>query len=122
MTVRGYARVAGAALVLLAFVGLVGAWQVLSSVDTVLHLCTGALLGYAGFARVGERVVRAVVGGVGALYLVEGLVGPLKAFLDELPVLSYDDGEDVAHVLFGLICLFAATLLPSDSEGPTSDP
>lgn len=116
MTVRGYARVAGVLLFVAGLVGVLLTAGLLRPVDDVLHLVAGGALGYAGFGRVGERGARLVVGCVGAFFTVEGMIGPVRALLDELPITAYRNGADVAHVLFGVLSL-AALALPDGPEG-----
>lgn len=118
MTIRGYARAAGLALVLLGVVGLLISTSIIQPVDDVLHLAVGALLAYAGFGRISDRGARIVVAATGAFYLLEGVAGPIQALLDELPITAYRNGTDLIHVLFGLLSLFVATLLPDDSAPP----
>lgn len=111
-TIRGYALLAGVGLVLLGVVGVVGTLEFIPPADDILHLGAGGLLIYAGFGRIGERGSRVIVSVVGALYVVEGMIGPVRALLDELPITAYENGVDIAHVAFGLLSIFAAMLLP----------
>ncbi len=117
---RGYARGAGVALVVVGAVGLAGWMDFIRPTGDLLHLATGALLAHAGFRWGSAGAVRAAVVAVGWLYLLAGVVAPITALLDDLPIGLYRNGEDLAHVAFGLLSLFAAALLPNE-DGPTAD-
>ena len=116
-TIRGYARGAGVSLALLGIVGLAGWMDFIRPTGDLLHLATGVLLAYVGFGRSSVGTTRVTVIAVGSLYLLFGMLNPFTALLDDLPIGLYRNGEDVAHVVIGLLSVFAAILLPKD-DGP----
>ncbi len=74
--VRLYAKVVGVTVILIGVVGLLLGDKSLLGVlnfdlaEDGIHLLTGGLLAYAGFAAKDLKVVRAIVGGIGVAYLV----------------------------------------------------
>ncbi len=76
--VRLYAKVVGVSVILIGVVGLLLGDKSLLGVLNIdlaedgIHLLTGRLLAYAGFAARSLKVVRAIVGGIGVAYLVVG--------------------------------------------------
>ena len=115
-TVRGYARGAGVSLALIGVAGLAGWMDFIKPIGDLLHLATGVLLAYVGFGRSKGRTARVAVIAVGSLYLLVGMLNPFTALLDDLPIGLYRNGEDVGHVVLGLLSLFAAILLPKDDD------
>jgi hypothetical protein len=73
------------------------------------------VLGYVCFGNRGDGPV---VGGVGALYVVIGILVPTFALLSSTPLRLYDNGEDDLHVAFGLFSLFIAISFPATSRAP----
>ncbi len=108
------------ALVLIGAAGLAGWLDFIRPTGDLLHLTTGVLLAYAGFGWKNTRAVRTAVVIMGSLYLLAGMLAPITALLDHLPIGLYRNGEDVAHVVFGLLSAFAAILLPDEAR-PTAD-
>lgn len=120
-TVRGYTRGAGVSLALIGVAGLAGWMDFIRPTGDLLHLATGVLLVYVGFGRSSAMTARTAVLVVGPLYLLVGMLNPFTALLDNLPIALYRNGEDVAHVVLGLLNLLAAILLPKD-DGPSNPP
>ena len=107
--VRLYAKVVGASVILIGLVGLVLGDKSLFGVlnidiaEDVIHLLTGGLLLYAGFAR-DLRVTRAIVGGVGIAYLVIGLVAFSQPMLFGLVPSGYEVVLDnLIHLTLGVL-------------------
>ena len=119
ITLHGYAQVAGIGLVLLGLAGLVNLIADFKLFGDVLHLSTGVLLGYVAL-RKDARAVRGVLMGLGILYLLAGMLVPAWNLLDGLPIGLYENGEDLFHVVFGLISAFAALGLDSKNRSPAS--
>ena len=92
--VRAYGKVAGVTVLLIGVAGLVlgqrslfGALNI-DIAEDVIHLGTGGLLAYVGFARRDNGVARAVVGAIGVVYLLVGSISfaepnPLGLFPSE---------------------------------------
>ncbi len=107
--VRLYAKVVGASVILIGLVGLVLGEKSLFGVlnidiaEDVIHLLTGGLLLYAGFAR-DLRVTRAIVGGIGIAYLVIGLVSFAEPMLFGLVPSGYEVVLDnLIHLTLGVL-------------------
>jgi hypothetical protein len=107
--VRLYAKVVGASVILIGLVGLVlgeGSLFGVLNIDPAedaIHLLTGGLLLYAGFAR-DLRVTRAIVGGIGIAYLVIGLVSFSQPMLFGLVPSGYEVVLDnLIHLTLGVL-------------------
>ena len=77
---RLYAKVAGVTIVLIGIGGVLLGEKSLFGVlnidiaEDIIHLVTGGLMAAVGF-RGSDRAVRAVVGGLGVVYLLVGVLG-----------------------------------------------
>ena len=107
--VRLYAKVVGASVILIGLVGLVLGDKSLFGVlnidiaEDVIHLLTGGLLLYAGFAR-DLRVTRGLVGGIGIAYLVIGLISFSQPMLFGLVPSGYEVVLDILiHLTLGVL-------------------
>ncbi|MCY7365955.1 MAG: hypothetical protein LH469_11700 [Frankiaceae bacterium] len=108
--VRLYAKVVvGASVILIGLVGLVLGDKSLFGIlnidiaEDVIHLLTGGLLLYAGFAR-DLRVTRAIVGGIGIAYLVIGLLSFSQPKLSGLVPSGYEVVLDnLIHLTLGVL-------------------
>ncbi len=107
--VRLYAKVVGASVILIGLVGLVlgdGSLFGVLNIDIaedIIHLLTGGLLLYAGFAR-DLRITRALVGGIGIAYLVIGLVSFARPMLFGLIPSGYEVVLDnLIHLTLGVL-------------------
>ncbi len=107
--VRLYAKVVGASVILIGLVGLVLGDKSLFGVLNIdvaedgIHLATGGLLLYAGFAR-DLRATRAIVGGIGIAYLVIGLVSFAEPMLFGLVPSGYEIVLDnLIHLTLGVL-------------------
>ena len=119
---RRYAQLVGPTVILIGVVGLILGEQSLLDVlnidiaEDIIHLVTGGLLTYVGFARMDDGVVRAVVGGLGVVYLLVGLVSfaepnPLGLFPSE-----YSTLDNLIHLALGLLGIAAALLSSGKTE------
>ncbi len=107
--VRLYAKVVGASVILIGLVGLVLGDKSLFGVLNIdiaedgIHLLTGGLLLYAGFAR-DLRVTRALVGGIGIAYLIIGLISFSQPMLFGLVPSGYEVVLDnLIHLTLGVL-------------------
>ena len=107
--VRLYAKVVGVSVIVIGLVGLVLGDKSLFGVlnidiaEDAIHLFTGGLLVYAGFAR-DLRVTRALVGGIGIAYLVIGLISFAKPMLFGLLPSGYEVVLDnLIHLTLGVL-------------------
>ena len=116
--VREYGKVVGVTVVVIGIVGLVlgqkslfGALNI-DIAEDLIHLVTGGLLAYVGFAKRNSGVARAVVGGIGVVYLLVGAISfaepnPLGLFPSEYSVL-----DNLIHLTLGILAVAVAWLLP----------
>ena len=108
-TARRYAQVVGVVVILLGLVGLVlgdedllGLFNI-DIVEDIVHLLTGGLLAYVGFARVDRQLVRTVVGGLGVVYLLVGLLGFVAPTLFGLLPHDYSIYDNLLHLALGVL-------------------
>ena len=116
--VREYGKVVGVTVVVIGVVGLllgqksfVGALNI-DIAEDVIHLVTGGLLAYVGFAKRDNGVARTVVGAIGLVYLLVGAISfaepnPLGLFPSEYSVL-----DNLIHLTLGILAIAVAWLLP----------
>ncbi len=119
---RRYAQLVGPTVIIIGVIGLIVGEQSLLDVlnvdiaEDIIHLVTGGLLAYVGFARMDGGVVRAVVGGLGVVYLLVGLVSfaepnPLGLFPSE-----YSTLDNLIHLALGVLGIGAALLSSGKTE------
>ncbi len=111
--VRLYAKVVGVSVILIGVVGLLLGDKSLLGVLNIdlaedgIHLLTGGLLAYAGFAARDLKVVRAIVGGIGVAYLVVGVVAFVKPMFFGLIPSGYEVVLDnLIHLTLGVLGIF----------------
>ena len=80
--------------------------------EDLIHLVTGGLLAYVGFAKRDSGVARTVVGAIGVVYLLVGAISfaepnPLGLFPSEYSVL-----DNLIHLTLGILAIAVAWLLP----------
>lgn len=122
--VRDYGKVVGTTVVLIGIVGLLlgqrslfGALNI-DIAEDIIHLLTGGVLAFVGFARRDNGLGRAVVGGIGVVYLLLGAISfaepnPLGLFPSEYSVL-----DNLIHITLGILAIAVAWVLPR-GERPT---
>ncbi len=120
--VREYGKIVGVSVVLIGIVGLLlgqkslfGALNI-DIAEDVIHLVTGGLLAYVGFAKPDSGLARAVVGGIGVVYLLVGAISfaepnPLGLFPSEYSVL-----DNLIHLTLGVLAIAVAWLLPRGGQ------
>ncbi len=120
--VRQYGKIVGVSVVLIGIVGLLlgqkslfGALNI-DIAEDVIHLVTGGLLAYVGFAKRDSGLARAVVGGIGVVYLLVGAISfaepnPLGLFPSEYSVL-----DNLIHLTLGVLAVAVAWLLPRGGQ------
>ncbi len=113
---RLYAKVVGVVVLLVGVLGLIlgdpedGFLGILTIdiVEDIIHLGTGGLLTYVGFAGT-NALVKSVVTLLGVVYLIVGVVG---FFLPELLGLipnEYSIYDNILHLTLGALALFAVS-------------
>ena len=117
---RVYAAVTGASVVLIGVGGLLLGNKPLFGVlnidraEDAIHLLSGGALLAAGLLARHERVVRAVVGGIGVAYLAVGLLAYAAPRLFGLIPHGYDTVLDnLIHLTLGVLGIAIGFLVPS---------
>jgi len=121
--IRLYAKVVGVTVILIGVGGLLLGDKSLLGVLNIdiaedgIHLLTGGLLAYAGFAARSLRVVRAIVGGIGVAYLVVGIVAFSKPMFFGLIPSGYETVFDnLIHLTLGVLGIVVGFLLKERRE------
>ncbi len=108
---RTFAKIVGPLLVLTGIVGLVLGDTSLAGVlnidivEDVVHIVTGGLLAYVGFAGVSASLVRSVVGGLGVVYLLVGVLGFVAPMLFGLVPHGYSIVDNLIHLGLGIVAV-----------------
>lgn len=119
MPVRTYAGIVGVVVLLLGVVGLiVGEGHLfgflnIDIAEDIIHLLTGGLMAFVGFAQTDTSLARTVVGGLGIVYLLVGILGFLSATIFGLIPSGYTLGDNIVHLALGILGIAVAWLLPS---------
>ena len=107
--VRQYAQIVGIVVIVIGVAGLLlGEQRLLGALnidimEDIVHLVTGGLLAYVGFARVDPGLVRNVVGGIGVVYLLVGVLGFIAPTLFGLLPSGYSIVDNVIHLALGAL-------------------
>jgi hypothetical protein len=123
MTARVYAQIVGVVLLLLGVLGLLlgdGLLLGLVNIDIVediIHLITGGLLAYVGFGQRDEGVARTVVAVLSVVYVLVGLLGFIVPDMLGLLQHGYMVGDNLIHLLLGILGLVA--VFASSGRGGT---
>ena len=105
---RTYAGVVGVVVILIGVVGLIAGEEPLFGlvnidiVEDIIHLLTGGLLAYVGFGQRDEGLARGVVGGLGAVYLLVGVLGFVLPMLLGLLPHGYSIVDNIIHLTLGV--------------------
>ena len=128
MAVRQYARIVGLTIVLIGVVGLVFGDKSLLDLlnidiaEDIIHLATGGLMAYVGFALRENGPARLVVGGLGVVYLMVAIVG----FIDSNPLGLFPSGytalDNLIHLALGVLGIVIAWLAPGAAAHEHSRP
>jgi hypothetical protein len=111
---RLYAKIVGVVVTLVGVVGLImgdpedgllGLFNV-DIVEDIIHLATGGLLTYVGFAGT-NRAVKSVVTVLGVVYLLVGVIGFFVPELFGLIPHEYSLADNILHLTLGALALFA---------------
>lgn len=120
MVVKRYAQVVGVAIVLIGVVGLALGDQSLLGVlnidvvEDIVHLGTGGLMAFVGFSRREGRLARGVVGGLGAVYVLVGVLGFIAPGLFGLLPNEYSVVDNLIHLSLGVLGIAVAWLAPGE--------
>jgi hypothetical protein len=111
---RLYAKIVGVVVLLVGVVGvivgdpedgLLGLFNV-DIVEDIVHLTTGGLLAYVGFAGT-KSAVNSVVTALGVVYLLVGVTGFIVPELFGLIPHEYSVADNILHLALGALALFA---------------
>ena len=120
---RFLSKLVGIVLIVLGIVGVVKGTEPLlglvnlDTVENIIHLITGGLLLWAGFAA--EPVLRKVVGTLGVLSLGAGILGFIAPNLFGLIPHGYSHCDNLLHLLLGVLGVFFAWVVRS-GQGMTA--
>ena len=78
--------------------------------EDVIHLITGGLLAYVGFGQRDERLARTVLTGLGAVYVVVGLIGFVVPQLFGLLPRGYTIVDNLFHIGLGVVLIAVAQM------------
>ncbi len=118
--VAQYARVVGVVIIVIGVGGLLLGEQSLFGllnidiVEDIIHLVTGGLMAYVGFARPDLGLLRNVVGGLGVVYLLVGLLGFVAPNLFGLLPHGYTIVDNLLHLGLGAAGIAVAWFVGRD--------
>lgn len=116
---RNYAKVIGVVVLLVGVVGLLlgdaqrllGLFNI-ELLEDIIHLVTGGLMAYVGFAQRDNRLARTVVGALGVVYLLVGIIGFISPSLFGLLELGYNLADNLLHLGLGILGIVIGYFLP----------
>lgn len=125
--IRAYAQYMGIAIIAVGVAGLLlGERSLLNLLnidilEDVVHLLTGGLLAYVGFANRDLDLVKNVVGGISVMYLAVGMLGFITPSLFGLLPHGYSGFDNVLHLGIGGIGIAIAWFMGgSDLHHPVA--
>jgi hypothetical protein len=109
--VREFAQIAGTSLILFGIAGLALGEQHLAGLVNIdlgadlLHLITGALLVWVGFARRAAVLARQAIARTGLLYVLVGVLGFLVPTVFGLVPAGFTLADNLVHLAVGVLAL-----------------
>jgi hypothetical protein len=122
IVVKPYAQIVGIVVILIGVVGLVLGDQSLLGVlnidifEDIVHLVTGGLMAYVGFFSRDISLTKAVVGGLGVVYLLVGVLGFVVPELFGLLPSQYSVLDNLIHLTLGVLGVAVAWLVPGGAR------
>jgi hypothetical protein len=120
--VRSYAQIVGVVILLVGVLGLVLGDQSLGGllnidlVQDIVHLVTGGVLAYAGFAIRDNATVRTAVGAIGVIYIALGVLGFIDRSLFGLLPNGYTIFDNLFHLGVGVLSVLVAWMIGREGE------
>jgi uncharacterized protein DUF4383 len=120
--VRSYAQIVGVVILLVGVLGLVLGDQSLGGllnidlVGDIVHLVTGGVLAYAGFAIRDNATVRTAIGAIGVIYIALGILGFIDRTLFNLLPNGYTIFDNIFHLGLGVLSVVVAWLIGREGE------
>jgi hypothetical protein len=127
-TARQYAGIVGVVLILIGVVGVIlgdppplAGLLNIDLVEDIIHLATGGLMVYVGFAQRDNALARNVVGVLGVVYLLVGVMGfiPGASSLFGLLAHPYTIGDILIHLALGVLGIVVGYVLPRNEAART---
>lgn len=116
---RLYTFIMGVGLLLLSLAGLLGIHSLLELGENLLFLATAPIFLYAGFSGMQNKELRTIVGGMGALYLLSGILVIFTVlFFGEVSLQGSEHKGDLIRAAVGIVCVLAAWFLPCQKDPP----
>lgn len=112
--VRAYAQSMGIAIISIGIVGLLLGERPLLNLlnidimEDMVHILTGGLMAYVGFANRDLDLVKSVVGGIGMAYLLIGVLGFNTPTLFGMLPHGYSGFDNIIHLGLGATSMAAA--------------
>ncbi len=118
--VRNYARILGIVLLLVGVLGLILGNMLFGLfnsdlLEDIIHLGSGGLMAYVGFALRDNNLARTLVGGLGVVYLLVGLLGFVDPNLFGLIPTGYTLADNLLHLALGILGIVVGFLLPRNA-------
>ncbi len=115
--VRNYARILGIVLLVVGVLGLLLGNMLFGLfnsdlLEDIIHIGSGALMAYVGFALLDNGLARTLVGGLGVVYLLVGLLGFVAPNLFGLIPTGYTLADNLLHLALGILGIVVGFLLP----------
>lgn len=115
--VRNYARILGIVLLVVGVLGLLLGDMLFGLfnsdlLEDIIHIGSGGLMAYVGFALRDNGLARTLVGGLGVVYLLVGLLGFVAPNLFGLIPTGYTLADNLLHLALGILGIVIGFLLP----------
>jgi hypothetical protein len=83
--------------------------------EDIIHLGSGALMAFVGFAQRDNGPARTVVGGLGVVYLLVGILSFIDPTLFGMIPTGYTLADNLLHLALGLLGIIVGFVLPRNT-------